>query len=93
MPTLCRRAFYDKRLAQEVSGDALGEVCAGDAYQLIYMLTLRVQLSIGAESYVFVCVGVQWIYLQDHGRTGQARFPHEAGCAGPRTCPVVDEAW
>lgn len=27
-PALCRRAFFDKRLAQEVEGDSLGEVRA-----------------------------------------------------------------
>lgn len=34
----CRRAFWDKRISQEVSGDALGEVCslAGKTFNVYY---------------------------------------------------------
>ena len=41
--TPCRRAFFDKRLAQEVEGDALGDVRAPPAVELLFSVLCPVR--------------------------------------------------
>ena len=60
-----RRAFYDKRLSQEVLGDALGEVrtfiCSAAQYKQSFVFCIRfIRSKISS-------VGIQRLRVQDYG--------------------------
>lgn len=83
------RAFYDKRISQEVSGDALGEV----SFKCLLMCLRISQWAFYLCKNLFV-TGVQGLCFQNHGRLWQARISHEAGCIDTWSCSsLASQGW
>lgn len=91
------RAFWDKRISQEVNGDALGEVLPLtlnlENYFWIYFInwkTLMNVILIIIVLYVWcmilLLIGIQRLCLQNHRRMWQTRFSNEAGSVNSWSC-------
>ena len=83
----CRRAFWDKRISQEVVGDALGEVwfLAGNRQCILNFFTRNLKIEL-FTIITMLPTGIQRLCLQDHWGLWQTRISYEAGSVDPWSC-------